>query len=473
MANAHGANPPAANAHPATRSSARILPPNTATTTSADSTSDPASTGNAGATKKRKRKTDLEKAEDGAKKDEPKQQKKQGAGKEVAPKQKRFIWSKDASLEVAALYAQLKNEQMTLEENKIGFVSFTKHVEEEITERKKWFSTLANLSDEQIMSRHKAVCSLVKRIKDTCSQTGGGGLRHMVEKSAISYQVYSTFNQLYADNPAFQGKGEASTRNTPLERSTIENLTQLPIPSDEEDVGSEHLDRFVGTKDTLLEHEDQIERVAGIQSDALFDDDIVASSGYSFGVENPFHVGTVAGASKDVADAGNLGDRRVVVGNCVVPRPDADVSLSQLNSPASSLRTSISSASGQFGLEQTQLTSLTPIPPSRPRAVTPGASRKSKAKANDADSLSGSNLNYSNQDGMFLHMMMELQRSEARAEERRQLAEEKAEERRQLAYEKEEERREKREERERQDEATRNAMQVLMMEAIARMAKGS
>ncbi|KAI8840357.1 hypothetical protein BJ741DRAFT_50584 [Chytriomyces cf. hyalinus JEL632] len=464
--NAHGSNSPAANAHLAIRSSARIHTPNpVAATTSADRATDCTSAGNGGVMKKRKRKADAEKADESAK-----QRKKQGA-KELPPKRKRFIWSEDGTLEVAALYAQLKSEQMTLEENKIGFHSFAKHVEEEITERKLWFTTLASLSDEQIMNRHKAVCSIVKRIKDSCSQTGGGGLRHMVEKSAISYRVYSAFDELYGDNAAFQGHGEASTRNTPLERRAAENVTQSPFPSEEEDARSERSDQSVAANDMHPQHENRIECVGGIQSSMLFDDEIVALSGSSLDVANPFNVGAVNGTSNDTADAGNVDPHRVVVGNCAVRRPDADVSLSQYSSRASSLRPSISSPC-HIGLDQTPSTCLTPVPPSRPRALTAGASRKLKAKASDADSLSSSNLN--NGDGMFMQMMMmELRRSEARAEERRQLAEEKAEERRQLAEEKAEERREKREERERQDQVRRDAMQVAMIEAIARLSKGS
>ncbi|KAI8827923.1 hypothetical protein BJ741DRAFT_653958 [Chytriomyces cf. hyalinus JEL632] len=299
-----------------------------------------------------KRKSEIEKAEGISKKEEARKRrelkrrerdhekrlrdertarKRQEAAEEAARKVKRFKWTEEASLEVAAVYVQLKDEQLTLEQNKIGFTSFVKHVETNLSQR--------------------------KTIKDKCKQTGGGGFADSLDKHGISHQLFTAFDDSY-DDEADDTSGYAS------DHSAVSNMQQP----------CENLVNSIELHESDLPFNDDSDMSSG----KLFDTNLSSASG----------IQRIDGTSTEVSGVGNL----------VAQRPDALV---------------------------------------RPRALTAGASQKSKAKANDADSTS-STANSSYQETMLLQMMFEMRWSD---EQRRELAELRAEERRQKQEEQEEERR--------------------------------
>ncbi|KAJ3241918.1 hypothetical protein HDU77_010913 [Chytriomyces hyalinus] len=422
-------------------------------------------------------------------KDADTEKKRQDAASESERKVKRFIWSEEATLEVAALFAQLKDEQLALELNNTGFVSLSKHVEEHLSQRKTFFPLLLNIADKVILNRHKAVCKHVKHIKDTCSRTGGGGFSDLMDKMGISSAVYYAFDQVYRDHAGFQGDGEASNRTTPIERSAGR---MIETAANERSAGSmmETAVLVAGVSD------EEGEEGSGYDSSSSGDSGMMQTLGGDSGMMQ-----TLGGESfrrtqsfEDDADDQSLQSPLIL-------KPIADNASNQAPSSSGLVQTSTVSTPTQIRPAQRAVLStplVTPspravlstplVPPSRPRALSIGAVRKSRAKSSDS---ANSNVNVNNQDIGIMTMMMEMKRSEERAEERRELAEErrrkheeeKEERRERRREEKEDQRRaevalqqerdEKRAVREAQDEERRTMMQLAFVEALKKLSKGN
>ncbi|KAI8829420.1 hypothetical protein BJ741DRAFT_712843 [Chytriomyces cf. hyalinus JEL632] len=303
--------------------------------------------------------------------DERSARKRQEAAEEAARKVKRFKWTEEASLEVPAVYAQLKDEQLTLEQNKIGFTSFVKHVETNLSQCKLSYETLASIDDTTIMNRHRALCSTVKTIKDKCKQTGGGGFADSLDKHGISHRLFTAFDDSHGDHPAFQGDGEACSRTTLHQRITSQ-ISQPPLDDEADDTSGYASDHSV-VSNVQQPCENLINNIELHESDLPFNDDSDMSSGKLFdtNISSTSGIQRIDGTSTEVSGAGNL----------VAQRPDALV-FSQTNLRVSSIRTSVSSTSHQaMSLTLLQTSPLTPrqttpltLVPVRPRALTAGAS---------------------------------------------------------------------------------------------------
>ncbi|KAJ1548370.1 hypothetical protein HK096_002038, partial [Nowakowskiella sp. JEL0078] len=98
----------------------------------------------------------------------------------------RFLWSDSGILEMLAMVRELKHAHDEVEKVTPGFVAWTSFYDKHICKRKLAYPELMNLEDSMIQNKFKALCAIVKRVRDLCEGTGGGGLHDQLEAEGVS-----------------------------------------------------------------------------------------------------------------------------------------------------------------------------------------------------------------------------------------------------------------------------------------------
>ncbi|KAA1129715.1 hypothetical protein PGTUg99_035096 [Puccinia graminis f. sp. tritici] len=120
----------------------------------------------------------------------------------------RFVWSKEASLELLRYVKEIKEEHDDLIERTPGFIAWTPYLLKCKADRGD-YPLLIGIANDVILRRYRALMNMWKVVFDKLSHSGSGGLYKVLAKEHLSETIWDFINAMHGDNAAANAHGHA------------------------------------------------------------------------------------------------------------------------------------------------------------------------------------------------------------------------------------------------------------------------